>query len=123
MNYSFHDRFGSFAEHSSTLSWDQAQHQAQYQHNSALGLSGALQHVDARSKEGQASGYGLGALLAQEMNRVSCWGCHLQEKNVSSDALGGKVGRIYMPRQDLGALALHKMKVRCGSTANNVALF
>lgn len=33
-----------------------------------------------------------------------------KEKNVSSDLLDGRVGRIYMPKQDLGELALHKMK-------------
>jgi len=36
----------------------------------------------------------------------------LQVKNVGSDELAGKVGRIYMPQQDIGSMALHKMKVR-----------
>ena len=36
----------------------------------------------------------------------------LQVKNVGSDELEGKVGRIYMPAQDVGSMALHKMKVR-----------
>jgi hypothetical protein len=35
-----------------------------------------------------------------------------QEKNVSADLLDGKVGRIYMPKQDVGGMALHKMKAR-----------
>ena len=35
----------------------------------------------------------------------------LQEKNVSFDSLEGKVGRIYMPKQDLNSMALNKMKV------------
>ena len=38
--------------------------------------------------------------------------CRLQEKNVSTSMLDGKVGRIYMPRQDFESLALRKMKVR-----------
>lgn len=29
------------------------------------------------------------------------------------DELAGKVGRIYMPSQDVASMALHKMKVRC----------
>jgi ribosome production factor 2 len=33
-----------------------------------------------------------------------------QEKNVSTDALDGKVGRLYVPRQDLAGLALAKAK-------------
>jgi hypothetical protein len=33
-------------------------------------------------------------------------------KNVGSDELEGKVGRIYMPTQDVASMALHKMKVR-----------
>lgn len=37
---------------------------------------------------------------------------HAQEKNVSADMLEGKVGRIYMPKQDVAGMALHKMKVR-----------
>lgn len=36
----------------------------------------------------------------------------VQEKNVSADMLEGKVGRIYMPKQDVGGMALHKMKAR-----------
>ena len=35
----------------------------------------------------------------------------LQVKNVGSDEVEGKVGRIYMPAQDVGSMALHKMKV------------
>eukprot|EP00884_Botryococcus_braunii_P016801 jgi/Botrbrau1/3804/Bobra.0183s0036.1 len=31
-------------------------------------------------------------------------------KNVGGDSLDGKVGRIYMPKQDLSTIALHKMK-------------
>lgn len=37
--------------------------------------------------------------------------CLLQEKNVGYDSLEGKVGRIYMPKQDLNSMALNKMKV------------
>lgn len=37
--------------------------------------------------------------------------CQLQEKNVGYDSLEGKVGRIYMPKQDLNSMALNKMKV------------
>lgn len=33
-----------------------------------------------------------------------------KEKNVSFDSLEGKVGRIYMPKQDLDSMALNKMK-------------
>lgn len=33
-----------------------------------------------------------------------------KEKNVGSDTLDGKIGRIYMPKQDVGTMALHKMK-------------
>lgn len=33
-----------------------------------------------------------------------------KEKNVSFDSLEGKVGRIYMPKQDLNTMALNKMK-------------
>ena len=35
----------------------------------------------------------------------------LQEKNVEFDNLAGKVGRIYMPKQDLNSISLNKMKV------------
>lgn len=31
---------------------------------------------------------------------------------MSRDDLDGKIGRIYMPSQDVGEMALHKMKVR-----------
>ncbi|KAK9816939.1 hypothetical protein WJX72_007221 [[Myrmecia] bisecta] len=31
-------------------------------------------------------------------------------RNTGSDMLAGKVGRIYMPKQDVGEIALHKMK-------------
>jgi ribosome production factor 2 len=34
----------------------------------------------------------------------------VQEKNVDSDALVGKVGRIYMPPQKVDTIALNKMK-------------
>ena len=34
----------------------------------------------------------------------------IQEKNVGSDALDGKVGRIYMPKQKVDTIALGKMK-------------
>ena len=34
----------------------------------------------------------------------------IQEKNVGSDALDGKVGRIYMPKQKMDTIALGKMK-------------
>ena len=40
----------------------------------------------------------------------------LQEKNVSFDSLEGKVGRIYMPKQDLNSMALNKMKVSVRGT-------
>ncbi|KAK9787729.1 hypothetical protein WJX73_008543 [Symbiochloris irregularis] len=33
-----------------------------------------------------------------------------KEKNVSTTLLDGKVGRVYVPRQDLDSIALHKMK-------------
>lgn len=33
-----------------------------------------------------------------------------QEKNVSTDILDGKVGRIYVPKQEVGTMALAKMK-------------
>lgn len=33
-----------------------------------------------------------------------------QEKNVGSDTLDGKVGRIYMPKQKVDKVALAKMK-------------
>jgi hypothetical protein len=35
-----------------------------------------------------------------------------QVKNTGTDMLDGRVGRIYMPKQDIGNIALHKMKVR-----------
>lgn len=34
----------------------------------------------------------------------------LQEKNVGSDMLEGKVGHIYMPKQDVAGMALAKPK-------------
>lgn len=34
----------------------------------------------------------------------------LQVKNVGSDMLDGKVGRIYMPKQEVDSMALNKMK-------------
>lgn len=33
-----------------------------------------------------------------------------KEKNVSTDLLEGKMGKVYVPRQNLDAIALHKMK-------------
>ena len=39
----------------------------------------------------------------------------MQEKNVSSEMLEGKVGRMYVPRQELGSIATRKMKVRAFS--------
>lgn len=45
------------------------------------------------------------------------FGCFSQVKNVSGDMLDGKVGRIYMPKQDLEGLALRKMKVRASFCA------
>ena len=35
----------------------------------------------------------------------------LQEKNVSSDLLDGRVGRIYMPKQQLDSIPVPAMKV------------
>ncbi len=54
------------------------------------------------------------------LDTLHVWQLHLpcprlQEKNVGSDELAGKVGRIYMPAQDVGSMALHKMKVRAGA--------
>ena len=43
---------------------------------------------------------------------TTCAMVPVQEKNVSADMLEGKVGRIYMPKQDVGGMALHKMKAR-----------
>ena len=40
----------------------------------------------------------------------------VQEKNVSSEILDGKVGRMYVPRQELGSIATRKMKVRAASS-------
>lgn len=34
-----------------------------------------------------------------------------KEKNVATDALEGRVGRIYMPPQNIDTIALHKSKV------------
>ena len=36
---------------------------------------------------------------------------------MSADMLEGKVGRIYMPKQDVGGMALHKMKARTPGSA------
>jgi ribosome production factor 2 len=33
-----------------------------------------------------------------------------KQKNVGSDPLDGRVGRVYMPKQDVDSIALHKMK-------------
>lgn len=35
----------------------------------------------------------------------------MQEKNVESDMLEGRVGRIYMPKQAIDSVPQHKMKV------------
>lgn len=44
----------------------------------------------------------------------------MQEKNVKSDEVDGKVGRVYMPKQDVDSIVLSKPKVRvqknCAST-------
>lgn len=34
-----------------------------------------------------------------------------QEKNVKGDMLDGKIGRVYMPRQDVDSIVLAKPKV------------
>ena len=47
---------------------------------------------------------------------------HVQEKNVSSEMLDGKVGRMYVPRQELGSIATRKMKVRASSVHMTAAL-
>ena len=39
------------------------------------------------------------------------YGGALQEKNVSHEMLDGKVGRMYVPRQEIGSIATRKMKV------------
>ncbi len=39
-----------------------------------------------------------------------CVCVYVQEKNVSSDSLAGKVGRIYMPKQQVDTMALAKPK-------------
>ncbi len=36
--------------------------------------------------------------------------CGLQEKNVSTDMLEGKVARVYVPKQNLDTIALRKTK-------------
>ena len=36
----------------------------------------------------------------------------LQEKNVSKDLLDGKVGRMYVPQQEISSIATKKMKVK-----------
>jgi ribosome production factor 2 len=41
---------------------------------------------------------------------MSCLDLELQEKNVGSDTLDGKVGRIYMPKQKVDTIALGKLK-------------
>lgn len=43
---------------------------------------------------------------------IKCVVNGMQEKNVSTDMLEGKVGRMYMPTQDISSMALRKMKVR-----------
>lgn len=45
------------------------------------------------------------------LHPVQLAACKLQEKHVGYDSLEGKVGRIYMPKQDLNSMALNKMKV------------
>ena len=46
---------------------------------------------------------------------------HVQEKNVSREMLDGKVGRMYVPRQELGSIATRKMKVRGSSSRMTAA--
>ena len=36
---------------------------------------------------------------------------------MGTDSLEGKVGRMYVPRQEVGSIALRKMKVRVGGGA------
>lgn len=38
--------------------------------------------------------------------------CDVQEKNVRTEMLDGKVGRMYVPQQEVGSIATRKMKVR-----------
>ena len=47
---------------------------------------------------------------------------HVQEKNVSREMLDGKVGRMYVPRQELGSIATRKMKVRASLSRMTAAL-
>ena len=41
---------------------------------------------------------------------MAWWLSYAQTKNVGGDALDGKVGRIYMPKQDVNTVALAKPK-------------
>ena len=47
----------------------------------------------------------------EEMGCMTRMDVPVQEKNVAQSMLEGKVGRIYMPRQELESVALRKMKV------------
>ena len=46
-----------------------------------------------------------------------------QEKNVSRDNLEGKVGRMYVPRQEVETMPLRKMKVSSALPKNKVHIF
>ena len=82
---------------------------------------------DVRRKQGRCNAWVMTCAVCDSGASVSCarpLGCsesaplvliaHIpaQEKNVSADMLEGKVGRIYMPKQDVAGMALHKMKAR-----------
>ena len=41
---------------------------------------------------------------------------------MSREMLDGKVGRMYVPRQELGSIATRKMKVRASSSRMTAAL-
>lgn len=71
-------------------------------------------------------------MIAQELPRRSklCFRCMWvelntlravwlrQEKNVSRDNLEGKVGRMYVPRQEVETMPLRKMKVGSSQVLN-----
>jgi hypothetical protein len=72
-----------------------------------------LARFDYRQFQLQCVKFALSYYFRLHQNRYSKrWKALLQVKNVGSDELEGKVGRIYMPAQDVGSMALHKMKVR-----------
>eukprot|EP00898_Chlorokybus_atmophyticus_P003689 jgi/Chlat1/4320/Chrsp29S08899 len=48
--------------------------------------------------------------LEREAMKLAPKPAHKKVKNVSTDALVGKVGRIYVPKQQLQGMAVHKMK-------------